>query len=346
MSHWSVRLLAIFSLVIFQLACDPPGRSRKNTDDTAEAKPKGEAPKWKSMAEKEEPPEEPKQPARPRPNSEGGLKIYVSVDMEGIAGVVTGAQLGPEGFEYQRFRQFMTQEVNTVIDAAYEGGAREVLVSDSHGNGQNILIDQLPPEVQVIRSWPRPLGMMEGIDESFHGVILLGYHSSTTNPKGGRAHTISSSRLSDIRMNETSMSEAQMNAAVAGHFGVPVIMISGDDACVQETRAALGDIEGAVVKWPLSYESARTLTPEAARGKISSSVTAAMARIEEFEPYVLETPVKVEVWFKWNRPSELLAYLPIFERLGARGVRFTAEDMLEASRFLRFITSYDSNLRP
>jgi len=298
------------------------------------------------MAKEEAPPPEEKPPPRPRPSADGGLKIYVSVDMEGIVGVVTGDQLGPEGFEYQRFREFMTGEVNAVIDAAYEAGAREVLVSDSHGNGENLLIDRLPPEVQVIRSWPRPLGMMAGIDETFHGVIFLGYHAATTNPRGVRAHTFSSSKLADVRINDMSISEAQINAAIAGHFGVPVIMVSGDDACVQETRAVLGDVEGAVVKWSLGYQSARMLTPEAARAEIGRKVTAAMARMDDFEPYVLETPLQVEVWFKYNRPSEVLAYLPMFERLGSRGVRFTAEDVPEASRFLRFITTYDSDLRP
>jgi D-amino peptidase len=349
MSRRSTYLLALFALSLSQPACDPPGRSRKSTEDAAAAaaEPEGkEVSRWKSMAERDGPPPEEKKPPRPRPSTEGGLKIYVSVDMEGIAGVVTGAQLGPEGFEYQRFREFMTAEVNAVIDAAYVAGAREVLVSDSHGNGENLLIDRLPPEVQVVRSWPRPLGMMAGIDETFHGVIFLGYHTGTTNPKGVRAHTFSSSKLADVRMNEMSMSEAHVNAAIAGHFGVPVIMVSGDDACVQETRAVLGDIEGAVVKWSLGFHSARTLTPEAARAEIGRKVTAAMARIEEFEPYVLETPVEVEVWFKYNRPSEVLAYLPMFERVGSRGVHFTAEDVAEASRFLRFITTYDPNLKP
>ena len=93
-------------------------------------------------------------------SAQDGLKVYISADMEGVTGVVTGEQLGPEGFEYARFRQFMTDEVNACIEAAREGGATEFLVSDSHGNGQNLLIDQLPPDVRVIRSWPRELGMV------------------------------------------------------------------------------------------------------------------------------------------------------------------------------------------
>ncbi|MEX1267203.1 MAG: M55 family metallopeptidase, partial [Woeseia sp.] len=112
------------------------------------------------------------------------LKIYISADMEGVAGAVTDEQLGPGGFEYERFRGFMTDEVNACIEAAREAGATEILVSDSHGNGQNLLIERLPDDVMVVRSWPRPLGMMEGIDDSFDAVIFIGYHSSTDNSRG------------------------------------------------------------------------------------------------------------------------------------------------------------------
>src|SRR5207245_3927162 len=165
--------------------------------------------------------------------------------MEGIAGVVTAEQLGPAGFEYARFREFMTDEVRAAIDAARAAGAGEIVVSDSHGNGQNLLVEKLPPDVTVVRSWPRPLMMMEGIDSSFAGAIFIGYHASTTNPQGVRAHTMSSATLADVRLNGVSLPEAGVNAAIAGHFGVPVIMISGDDASVAEARRVLGDVEGA-----------------------------------------------------------------------------------------------------
>ncbi|GIS81086.1 MAG: hypothetical protein CM1200mP14_26520 [Gammaproteobacteria bacterium] len=115
---------------------------------------------------------------------ENGLKIYISADMEGLVGAVTSDQLGPSGFEYQRFRQIMTNEVNAAFEAAREMGATEILISDSHGNGENLLNEQLPGDIQLIRSWPRPLMMMEGIDETFDAVIFIGYHSSTKEHRG------------------------------------------------------------------------------------------------------------------------------------------------------------------
>ncbi|HST23771.1 MAG TPA: M55 family metallopeptidase, partial [Blastocatellia bacterium] len=128
------------------------------------------------------------------------VKIYISADMEGIVGVVTNEQLGPQGFEYNRAREFMTAEVNAAIEAAFQAGATEIVVSDSHGNGQNLLIEKLPKAVTIVRSWPRPLMMMQGIDETFDGAIFIGYHTGTSNATGVRAHTISSARLADVRL--------------------------------------------------------------------------------------------------------------------------------------------------
>jgi D-amino peptidase len=172
----------------------------------------------------------------------GQLKVYISADLEGVAGVVSPEQLGPTGFEYGAAREWMTAEVLAAIQGARDAGATEILVSDSHGNGQNLLIDRLPPDVRVIRSWLRPLMMMEGIDSTFDAAIFIGYHSATTNPAGVRAHTISSGGLAGVYLNGTAVPEAGINAAIAGHFGVPVVMISGSggDALVAPDRRPEG----------------------------------------------------------------------------------------------------------
>ena len=274
------------------------------------------------------------------------LKIYISADMEGVVGTVTADQLGPQGFEYNRFREFMTEEVKSAVEAAFEAGATEIVISDSHGNGENILIERLPKTVTIVRSWPRPLMMMEGIDETFDGAIFLGYHTSTTNMSGVRAHTISSARLADVRLNGVSMPEAGINAAIAGHFGVPIIMISGDDAIVKEATSLLGNIEGAIVKWSVSFHAARTLTPEAAYAVIRDKTKKAIARIKEFKPYKMKEPVQLDVRFKAYRPSELLSYLSIVQRTDAHSIRFTGKDIIEVSKFLEFITNYEPSLEP
>lgn len=272
-------------------------------------------------------------------------KVYVSADMEGVAGVVTGDQLGPPGFEYERFRGFMTDEVLAAIEGARAAGATEFLVSDSHGNGENLLIERFPKDVQIVRSWPRPLAMMQGIDGTFEEALFVGYHASTTNPEGVRAHTMSSAHLADLRLNGVSMPEAGLNAAIAGHYGVPVAMISGDDAIVKEAQALLGPIGAAVVKWNYGFHSARTLTPAAACDVIREAARRAVAAPRR-KPFVVTAPVTLDLRFKNYRPAEVLAYLPIVERTDAHAIRFRGKDVLEVSRFLEFVDEYEPGLAP
>jgi D-amino peptidase len=270
-----------------------------------------------------------------------GPKIYISSDMEGVVGAVTGEQLGPSGFEYQRFREFMTAEVNAAIEGARSAGAGEILVADSHGNGQNLLIDKLPKDVKIVRSWPRPLGMVGGLDDSFDGVIFLGYHASTDNLTGVRAHTFSSARLTSVKLNGTPVTEGAWNAAIAGELGVPVIMVAGDDATVEEVSSLVGNVESAVVKWALSFHSATTLQPEAAYDLIRDKAARAVKNIKKYKPYRVKNPVTVELGFKNYRAVEVLSYLSLFERTGSHTIRFAAKTMGEASLIRTFILTYN-----
>ena len=267
-------------------------------------------------------------------------KIYISADLEGVVGAVTGEQLGPGGFEYNRFREFMTAEVNAAITAARAAGATEILVADSHGNGQNLLIEKLPKDVKLIRSWPRPLGMMEGIDSSFDGVIFTGYHASTDNPEGVRAHTFSSARLTSVKINGKVMTEGSWNAAVAGEFGVPVIMIAGDDAAVNEVKALIGNAEGAIVKESISFHSAKSLHPEAAYDLIAEKTSYAVKNIKKYKPYKIKGPLTVSVSFKNYQPSQILSYLKMFKRTDSHTIEFKAKNMIEASHIMRVVTGY------
>jgi D-amino peptidase len=274
------------------------------------------------------------------------LKVYISADMEGVVGVVTGDHLGPTGFEYQKAREWLTAEVNAAIEASRQAGATEIVVSDSHGNGENILLDLIPRGVRLVRSWPRPLSMMQGIDETFDAVLFIGYHASTTNSKGVRAHTMSSGTLTAVKMNGVAVPEAVINAAIAGHFGVPVVMISGDDAIVEEARSHLGDLEGAVVKWNYGFHSAMTVTPEESQEIIGETVTAALDRLGDFNSYRVDGPIEVEVSFKNYLAAELLAYLPIVDRVDSHTISFTGKDMIEVSKFLSFMTRYRPDITP
>lgn len=276
----------------------------------------------------------------------GKLKVHISVDMEGVAGTVTGDQLSPAGFEYGRFREFMTREAVAAVNAARSAGASEIVVADSHGNGENLLIEQFPPDVRVIRSWPRRLGMVAGIDEGVDAAIFIGYHSGTNNPSGVRAHTFSSATLTRVALNGTNMTEGSWNAAIAGHFGVPVIMMSGDEASIAEVRKIVGPIEAAETKRSLGFHSANTLTPQASYDLIGARVKAALGRRAELKPLKTQTPIVVDVSFKHYLPSEVLAYLPIFERTDSHSIRYRAKDMVEASAIMSFIGDYRPDLTP
>lgn len=274
------------------------------------------------------------------------LKVYISADMEGIAGAVTPEQLGPGGFEYQRFREIMTSEVVAAVEGARAAGATEILISDSHGNGQNLLIERLPEDVRVVRSWPRPMGMMQGVDATFDAVMFVGYHAGATNPHGVRAHTFSSANYADVRLNGRSVSESVFNAAVAGHFGVPVVLITGDDAAVAELEEAVPGVTGAVVKQAIGFHSAETLTPSAAQSLIRQRAEAGLRNRGRAAPFQVTTPVTLELTFKNYRPAEVLAFLPNVDRPAARTIRFVARDMVEVAAFMAFVGNYQAGLSP
>jgi D-amino peptidase len=271
------------------------------------------------------------------------MRIHISADIEGVAGVIARDQLGPAGFDYAAARVLWTQEVLAVIEGARTGGADEIVVSDSHGNGQTLLIDRLPAGVQLVRGWPRPLLMMQGIEEGeFGGAILLGYHAGAGNIGGGLSHTLSSRGITSLRLNGNEANEATLSAATAAHFGVPVVMASGDDVFVDEFHRMLPECGAVVTKTSHGTFSGRSLAPidsatllrETARKAVHES-RAGAGRLFE-----LSTPIEVEISLKYRFVAELLDYLAVFDRTGPLGIRFTARDVLELNRILAFILFY------
>lgn len=271
------------------------------------------------------------------------LRVFISADMEGITGVVNAAQLGPGELEYERFRRLMTAEVNAAIDGALAAGATKVTVADSHGNGLSILPEELNPKARLIRSWPRPLEMMEGVEGGFDAALFIGYHASINTPGAVRAHSISSRRFYDLRLNGKRASEGMLNAAIAGHFGVPVVLVSGDDAAVEEVRRTVDPaIAGVVVKRAIGYHSADNLSPEVARAEIREAARAALGRLGSFRPYVLPRPVRLEIAFKNMINAEILSLLPNVERVDGATIGFAGKDIVEVVKFISFVTQYDS----
>jgi D-amino peptidase len=274
------------------------------------------------------------------------LAVYISVDMEGVAGVVTADQLSPQGFEYERFRHFMTDEALAAVRAAKAAGATKILVADSHGNAESLLIDEFPRDVHNIRSWPRHGGMMGGLDSTFNAAIMIGYHASASSPAGVRAHTISSATFTRIAINGQDVSEGELGAAQAGAVGVPVIFVSGDNVATAELRGRIGNIVTVETKKALSFHSAETITPAESAARIEAGVRSALSRVREFKPYVVSTPVTLQLSYKNYAAAEIFSYLPGMQRVGSRTVEYVAKNIAEAVDIIMVAESYQPDVSP
>lgn len=270
------------------------------------------------------------------------MRLFISVDIEGIAGVVSRQQSLPAGREHDDACRWMTDSVAAAAEAAFAMGVEEVVVTDSHLVSQNILIDRLPERVQLVRGVRRPLGMVAGVEQGrYDGALFIGYHTGSTHLSGVLGHTMRSLVVREVRLNGRVVSEAGFYLPLLGHFGVPLIGISGDDQFVEETRGLAGDVEAAVVKWAYGHLAARSLTPAASYAEIDAMTRRAIARIGEFRPHRIEGPIRLEVAFKHRPPADTLSLLRGVDRLDAYTIGLTVEDMREASNFMQVALGYD-----
>ena len=265
------------------------------------------------------------------------MKVYISVDMEGIACVTHVDHVKLEGRAYEAARKWTTAEANAAIEGAFEGGADEIVVSDGHGTMHNLIPDELHEDITIVQGTPRPLLMMEGLDETFDAVFYIGYHARAGNPIGTLAHSFSERLVHEVRLNQEPVSEAIFNAAVAGHFEVPIALISGDDELAVEIEKKLPWVERVVTKWAISGTSARNLTPKAAQAKIRSAAKASLKNLESKEIFALPSPIRFEVDFKSPEHAYLVADIPGIERESGVSVRFTGSDMIEISGIWRLM---------
>lgn len=263
-------------------------------------------------------------------------QLFISADIEGVAGVVSPTESHPKERDYDKARRWMTNEVIAACEAAQEFGIDRIVIADSHGDGDNLLIDDLPEHAEVIRSWPRELLMMQGIETGpFVGAALIGYHTGSQAPSGVLAHTFAGD-VQELRLNGKVMSETLFNAAVAGHFGVPIIMASGDDAYASHVKDVLPAVETATVKWAHGTLSARTTTPANACRQVADTLTRALGRQDDIEPYRIDGPIRMEIEIANRVKAEILSYVPTVERLGSHRIMLEVKDIVSASRFLNF----------
>jgi len=266
------------------------------------------------------------------------LKVFISADMEGVGGVSTwSVQAGSKGREYEKFRELMTKEVNAAIAGAFDAGATEVLVGDSHGDAQNIDVELLDERVRLIRAWPRPLGMMQGIDASFGAVVFVGYHAAEGRPNATLSHSFDGTM--EVELDGVTVPEAGFNAAIAGDFGVPVVFLSGDQTICEDARKLLGPIETAVVKEATGFYSASMIHPEEAQKRIREGVKRGVEGRKEIKPYRVARPVRLRIRFNEVVVAEVVAMLPGVERPAGNVIVFQGRDMIEVSKFFEAISN-------
>jgi D-amino peptidase len=261
-------------------------------------------------------------------------KIFISVDMEGIGGVVSQAQTSDAQFDYSRGRKLMTDEVNAAIQGCLDAGAGEIIVADAHGNAQNILPDELNEAALLIRSFPRGLLQMEGVDSTCDGVIFLGYHAKEGTPMADISHTIAGTMIHELKINGAPVSEAVFNAAVAGYFSVPVIMVAGDQNVTQEAAATFRGVECVTTKQSLGWTSAKARHPKLICKEIREKAQVAVRRIPSAQPYVVKMPVTMELTFKNISQAEAVSYLPWVKRLGGKTIMIETPTIIEINRFI------------
>lgn len=256
------------------------------------------------------------------------MRIFISCDMEGITGVAIGKHCNSTEAEYQRFRKLMTHDVNAAIEGAAGAGATEFLVVDGHGPMTNILIEELDPRAELMSGSNKHFCQMEGIDGGFDGAFFIGYHAREGGGDGVLNHTLMGVAVTRLLCNGREVGETELNAGLAGAFGVPVALVSGDDVLAAEARSGLGEVETAVVKQAINRHTARLLSVKNAQAAIRHGAAAAVRRLQakEFKPHVQPGQVTFEVEFKTTDSAHMACLFPCNRRAGAKTVIVSAVD--------------------
>jgi D-amino peptidase len=256
------------------------------------------------------------------------MNLYVSSDMEGVAGVCAWQQVDARTphAEYATFRAYYTREIVSAIEGAREGGADGVLVNDSHGPMRNVVLDDLPADVRVIFGNRKPFSMAQGADAGFAGAFFIGYHGGAGDADAVLCHTYTPSVIYEVRVNGVPCSEATINAGLLGYYGVPVLMVSGDRTTVEGVREQMPWVRGAIVKESIGTFACNTMTPEAAQRLIRREAQAAIEGRAAARPYRFEPPIVLDVQLVTAAQAHAVASIPGFERTGSRSVRFTHDE--------------------
>ena len=260
------------------------------------------------------------------------MKVFISSDIEGTAGIVDWEQVRGPGAEYEIGRQLLADEVNAAIDGAVEAGATHVLVNDAHRTMYNLRPGELHHHASYLSGRHKPLYMMEGLDATFDAVFLLAYHGSIGAERAILSHTYNPTALWEARLNGVPVGESGLNALVALHHRVPVVLITGDDATAEEARPFMPQIEAVVVKRSISRFAAESLHPERACELIRAGAARALPRAGATPPPAIDLPATLELAFLTSDMAEMATWIRGVQRTSARTVTVTDDDPLRLYR--------------
>jgi len=258
------------------------------------------------------------------------MKVFISVDMEGISGIVDTTETLSDHTEYQKSRLAMAADANAAIEGILDTGPSEIVVCDGHGKMINIPSDALHESAMLVRGTPKPLSQMAGIDAGFDAALFVGYHAMKGTRCGILSHTFSGKAIQYLKINGREAGETAMNAGIAGYFGVPLVFVSGDLAVAQEARALIPEIETVAVKEAISRVAAKCIHPQTARQMIRETVARALGKRTAIQPFAPDPPVTFEIRYSSEIMADAVALMPSAERIDGQTVRFVQDDYLKA----------------
>lgn len=263
------------------------------------------------------------------------MKIYISADIEGIWGVVSKSHVINSGNDYERARRLMTNEINIAVEEAFKNGVQEIIINDSHGTMDNIIIEDLNSRAKLISGQPKALTMMEGIDNTFDGVMFIGYHPRAGSQKGIFDHTYSGKVIAEVKLNGKPLGECGLNARLAGYYGVPVIFLAGDTTVTEQVKEEIGDIETLAVKDSLSRYCANNLSRLELENKYKERMKIVFSNIDKFPIIRCENEIKLEVSFHSTIMADSAILIPGVKREDNKSVSYMGDDYVEVYKLFR-----------
>ncbi len=270
-------------------------------------------------------------------NPRDTMKVHITADMEGIATLAHDSQADNKDPEYQRMRKIMTGEVQAAIEGAREGGADKIVVCDAHDTGRNLLIEELDDGVEVVEGTDYELGMMAGMSSEFDASFQIGYHSMRHTHMGVIGHTYTYT-VTKARLNGVIMGESGLSAAIAGHFGVPLVLVSGDAHAISQARLLVKNIVGVPTKEGVGLWGVQSLTPQKAKKLIRAGAKEAMSRVGKVKPLVIRKPVRLEIELESPLMAQYASDIPMVKRKDIRTVEYRAKDVIEAFKIFVLTT--------